>query len=124
MSETTNLGLTLLEEGQTGAEVVVNDALETIDFLHSVAITDMTVDEDPPVTPVAGDVYWIQSAAPTGDWADHSQELAMYTSNGWIFATLKVGLLAWDIAATELWIHTPVVPTTDPQWTKIWSPPA
>lgn len=58
--------------------------------------------DDPPESPEFGDAY-LTSAAPSGDWADHPEEIAVYTARGWMFAPLQVGQFVYVIS-----INSPV----------------
>lgn len=44
----------------------------------------------PPGSPSIGDAY-LTSAAPTGAWAGEGEQIAVYTSRGWVFVQPRVG---------------------------------
>lgn len=51
----------------------------------------------PPVSPAHGDTY-IVGAAPTGDWATHADDVAIYNTfgtAGWVFAAPRLGWLCY-----------------------------
>lgn len=52
---------------------------------------------DPPGSPSVGDAY-IVGAAPTGDWAAHATDIAIYTLRGWVFATPDTGITVYNEA--------------------------
>jgi len=48
----------------------------------------------PPGTPAAGDTY-IVAAAPTGAWAGHETEVAVWDGAAWVFGAPRTGWLAY-----------------------------
>lgn len=52
---------------------------------------------DPPGAPVVGDAY-VVGVAPTGDWAAHAKDFAVYTERGWVFARPVVGAITLNQA--------------------------
>jgi hypothetical protein len=52
---------------------------------------------DPPDEPSDGDAY-IVSTAPTGDWAAHATDIAVYTRRGWVFLTPDIGMTVYNQA--------------------------
>jgi hypothetical protein len=59
--------------------------------MSAIAIASvLAIENDPPVSPTNGDAY-IVDTAPTGAWAAHAKDVALYTPRGWVFATPKVG---------------------------------
>jgi hypothetical protein len=94
MTETTSrLGLPLLQSGQAQKEVTHNSALHLLDGLVQAAVESVG-DTAPPATPAVGQA-WIVGASPGGAWTGKAQNIAHYTSNGWLFAAPRDGLLVW-----------------------------
>lgn len=74
--------------------IVTNDGKryksEAVDFdVRSVLDKDET---DPPEDAELGDAYLVPSGA-SGDWGDHPDEIALFTSRGWVFISPKIGTL-------------------------------
>lgn len=74
--------------------IVTNDGKryksEAVDFdVRSVLDKDET---DPPEDAELGDAYLVPSGA-SGDWGDHPDEIALFTSRGWVFIAPKIGTL-------------------------------
>ncbi len=88
---TENLGLTTLEEGQDGAELDHNKALQQLDALVHMAFEDRDLTA-PPGGESNGDTYLVKATA-TGDWATHDGEIAYYY-DGWIFTDPQEGMSA------------------------------
>lgn len=65
----------------------------------------LAVDEaSPPGSPAIGDAY-LTSAAPSGDWSSHGEEVAVYTTRGWVFAELRLGELIYVADGTRRWVY-------------------
>ena len=89
MSETTQLGLPLLQPAQAQKHVTVNEALVRLDGLTQLVLASATVTA-PPVSAEDGTAYAVPAAA-TGNWAGHDNEIAIWSNGGWVFASPKVG---------------------------------
>lgn len=92
MTNTTNLGITLIAQSQAQKEVTANQAFTTIDALMNVGAIDRGLDT-PPGSPLDGDLYIIGSS-PTGAWAGQAGNIAYYQS-GWKFITPNEGMTLW-----------------------------
>lgn len=92
MTTTNRLGMTELVEGQSGAETVVNQALQKLDALTHLNIIDRD-DSAPPGSPATGDAY-IVKATGSGAWTGHDDEIAIYLG-GWVFIAPFHGMLAY-----------------------------
>ncbi len=92
MTTTNRLGMTELVEGQSGAETVVNQALQKLDALTHLNIIDRD-DSAPPGSPAIGDAY-IVKATGSGAWTGHDDEIAIYLG-GWVFLAPFHGMLAY-----------------------------
>lgn len=89
-SETTPaLRLPLLHAAQAQKEITHNEALAMLDIIVAGVVQSGPVNT-PPVGPAMG-AAWIIGAAPTGLWAGHAKELALYTQGGWRFADVPEG---------------------------------
>lgn len=69
--------------------------------MSAIAIASvLAIENTPPGSPTVGDAYVVDTS-PTGAWASHAKDVALYTVRGWVFATPKVGqaLLVEDIEA-------------------------
>jgi hypothetical protein len=58
----------------------------------------------PPGTPAIGDAY-LTGAAPTGAWATHGNEVAIYTRRGWVFVIPAVGDLYYVRDGSNAWVY-------------------
>lgn len=84
--------LPLLFAGQAQKEFFVNEALCRADALLHPA-TEGEVN-DPPPAPEEGEC-WLVGAEPTGAWAGHAGQLAMF-AGGWVFAEPRDGMRLLD----------------------------
>jgi hypothetical protein len=100
MSETTHLGLPLIEAAQAQKHVTHNEALLLLDIAVHLAVLSRTL-AAPPASPAEGDRYLVAAAA-TGAWAGHDGELAFYQDGAWRFVTPKTGWRVWSAAETKL----------------------
>jgi hypothetical protein len=100
MSDTPNLGVTLLEAAQAQKHVTVNEALSRMDALVHLAVISRVV-TTPPVSPVEGDRYLVP-AAPTGAWAGQAGKIALWLAGQWEFATPREGWRLWVNAEDAL----------------------
>lgn len=64
----------------------------------------LSVLSTPPGSPANGDAYII-GVSPTGAWAGHEHERALYSS-GWVFTTPGNGTNAWDASAKKSYVYT------------------
>jgi len=87
-SNTPNLVLGYIEEGQVRGEITHNEALNVLDAL--VHIHCLEIQATPPLTPVNGDRYIVAASGATGAWTGKENKIACYYS-GWVFVTPKKG---------------------------------
>lgn len=81
--------------------------VETLVSPYAVLDKDLTA---PPGTPIVGDAYLLYGA-PTGAWAGHQGEIAVYTARGWEFVAPATGLQVyvededayWHLDAGAVW---------------------
>lgn len=93
MTTTGNLGITLLEQGQSQKEVTVNEALTILDAVIGGGIIDKDL-ATPPVSPATGARY-IVAASPTGAWSGKAKNIAYYFNGGWRFIPPSEGVFVW-----------------------------
>ncbi len=80
---TPNLQLNLLAAGQAQKHVTMNDALVAIDTLAQLSAINRT-QAAPPASPAEGATY-IVATSPTGAFAGHAGDIAVFDSGGWRF---------------------------------------
>lgn len=103
MTETSpRLGLPFLMPRQNQPHVTHNEALQRLDLLaqmHLQAIGATT----PPVDLIAGEAFAIGST-PSGAWAGHAGEIALWNGEAWLFFQPQQGWLAVDPeGAPRIW---------------------
>lgn len=97
MRETTlRYALPLLASGQAQKEITHNEALLRLDSLIGPTIESHVV-STPPSNPQSGQM-WLVATAATGEWADKSGSLAVWTDGGWRYTLPQSGLLLWSNA--------------------------
>lgn len=92
MTETTSLGLPLLQPAQAQKHVTVNEALARLDGLVQLRITSAATTVPPAV--VEGAIYAIPAGA-SGAWSGRAGQLALGQSGGWVFVTPEAGWQGW-----------------------------
>tara|TARA_Y100000310_G_scaffold152446_1_gene151929 strand:- start:287 stop:913 length:627 start_codon:yes stop_codon:yes gene_type:complete len=92
MTTTTQLALTHLVEGQTSAELTLNDSINKLDAVIHLSVKDRDLTA-PPGSPTEGDRYLVKATG-TGDWASQDGNVAVYLT-GWSFLTPKEGWTIW-----------------------------
>lgn len=90
---TPNLELPEWAQNQEQPYTTVNEALRVLDCLTQLTVLDRNLNA-PPGSPSDGDCY-IVGSAPTGDWAGHANDVAMYIGTAWLFRTPKNGWRAY-----------------------------
>ena len=89
MSETSHLGLPLVQPAQAQKHVTVNEALSKLDGLTQLVLASATVTV-PPLSATNGDAFGVPSGA-TGDWATHVGQVAVWSNGGWVYASPSAG---------------------------------
>lgn len=89
MSNTTQLGLPLLQPAQAQKHVTVNAALARLDGLVNMTIVSRSV-AIPPAAVIDGAVYGVPPGA-VNDWAGRDGQIAIGTNGGWDFALPRRG---------------------------------
>lgn len=86
---TTNLSLPLLAADQAQKHVTVNEALLVLDSLVFLALLDRSLSA-PPGSPAEGARYLV-AASPSGAWAGHAGDIAVFQDGVWVFLAPRVG---------------------------------
>lgn len=86
---TTNLSLPLLAADQAQKHVTVNEALLVLDSLVFLALLDRSLSA-PPGSPAEGARYLV-AASPSGAWAGHAGDIAVFQDGAWVFLTPRIG---------------------------------
>jgi len=93
MSNTSNLGLAMVQASQAQKHVTVNEAFARLDGL--VHLTLMSTTETlPPVAMVDGSAYAVPPGA-GGDWTTQTGKIAIASNGGWVFVAPRTGWRAW-----------------------------
>lgn len=104
MSQTSpRLNLPFIQPAQAQKHVTHNEAIRVLDGIVQLVIEAFDA-ETPPTTPNDGDTYALGST-PTGAWAGHSADLAIWLDAGWTFVTPSAGWRAVEAGTTTLSIH-------------------
>jgi Protein of unknown function (DUF2793) len=93
MSDSLNLNLPYVEAAQAQKHVTVNEALSRLDALVHLAVVSRDI-AAPPVAPTLGDRYLIP-ILPTGSWATHGGQIAMWLEGAWVYVVPKEGWRLW-----------------------------
>ncbi len=93
MSNTSNLGLPLLQPAQAQKHVTVNEALAILDGVACLNLKSVTV-ANPPTSPADGDSYFLPAGATNG-WFGQDGAVAVFSNGGWLFVTPKIGWRGW-----------------------------
>ncbi|MCB2137018.1 MAG: DUF2793 domain-containing protein [Rhodobacteraceae bacterium] len=89
MSNTSRLGLPLLQPAQAQKHVTVNESLSRLDALVQLTIASRTVSL-PPAVVVDGATYAVPFGA-VNEWAGHEGEIAFGSNGGWDFVSPQRG---------------------------------
>jgi hypothetical protein len=93
MPNTVSLGLPLLVAEQAQKHVTHNEALRALDALVQLSVKDRDL-AAPPGSPAEGDRY-IVAASPTGVWAGHAADIAVWQDGAWDFHDPQEGWRCW-----------------------------
>ncbi len=92
MTETTQLGLPLVQPAQAQKHVTVNEAFARLDALSQITLAGSG--SVAPVTANEGALFAVEAGA-SGDWAGEAGRLALFLNGGWLFVTPQVGWRGW-----------------------------
>lgn len=118
MTQTPNLGLDYLVQGQANAETTLNS--NVFNYLDAFLCGREAEAEqnDPPGSPATGAVYLVGDT-PTGDWASQAGNIAFYFA-GWHYLPKKAGfrLFIKDVGLLKIyngtaWVKQPVLAAND-----------
>jgi len=80
------------EQGEAQPHVTVNTALRWLECFAQLSAVAM--DNGPPGSPADGDCYIVDDT-PTGDFAGHALEVALFMGTAWAFKVAPPGSIAW-----------------------------
>lgn len=92
---TARLKLPYIQPSQAQKHVTHNEALRLLDALVQLCISAFDA-LTPPASPNEGTVYALADT-PTGVWAGHGGELALFDNGGWQFIPAQEGWIAVDL---------------------------
>lgn len=87
---TPNLVLNQLVEGQTGAEISVNDAFNKLDALAQIHLKSRTTTAEPG-SPADGDCYLLPASSTGTHWSGNDGKVACSYQGQWFFMTVRKG---------------------------------
>lgn len=103
MSETSQLGLPLLQPAQAQKHVTVNEALVKLDGLTQLTLSAVGV-TTPPLAAVDGEAYGVGIGA-VNEWAGRGGEIAIRSNGGWVFSTPQAGWRAYVADEAKAAVH-------------------
>lgn len=86
------LGLEEWESAQAQPEVTVNEAVRWLECFASLVVASQAVNDPPSGSD--GDRY-IVGPSPTGVWAGHALQIALFMGSAWDFRNAPEGAIAW-----------------------------
>lgn len=95
MTETSQLGLPLLQPAQAQKHVTVNEALVRLDGLAQLQLQSTSVATPPPLAD-DGLCYGVPVGA-VNEWAGQDGMVAIASNGGWVFVPPKLGWRAWVV---------------------------
>lgn len=100
MTQQTNLlALPYIQESQAQKHITHNEALRTLDIMVQLSV--LGIAEAPPAAPTEG-MRWLVAPAPTGDWSDEADRVAVFDGGAWTYLTPNTGWIAWNEAEATL----------------------
>ena len=93
MTNTSRLGLPVIDAAQAQKHVTHNEPLNLLDALTQLAVESRTLTA-PPGAPVDGTSY-IPAANATGAWVGWTGQIALFSGGGWLRIIPVSGLKAW-----------------------------
>lgn len=104
MSLSPILALPYLMPAQAQKHVTHNEALQRLDALVQLRVAAIG-SETPPADPSPGTAH-VLGETPTGDWAGHAGQIAVWQGEGWLYLVPGPGWRVWDMATGTLRIWT------------------
>lgn len=95
-----NLALPYIQPAQAQKHVTHNEALRRLDTLVQLSVASAST-TTPPASPGSG-VRYVVPADPVGIWTGHTNKLASFEENAWVFYVPAIGWTAWAIDTSEL----------------------
>lgn len=92
-SETTRLGLPLLQAAQAQKHITVNEALMRLDGVVNLVLQSAS-NTVPPAVVIDGQCWGVPTGA-TGGWSGKAGTVAVGANGGWIFVPAMVGMRAF-----------------------------
>lgn len=99
-------------EAQANPHITVNTMMRILEAMSSRRLLDLS-SNDPPSPAEDGGVYFINGSG-TGEWAGHSNELAIAIAGGWHFIPPQEGwlfysvqdgyMVQWQAASPAAWV--------------------
>jgi len=106
MTETSNLGLPLVQPAQAQKHVTVNEGLARLDGLTHLSLMSVSVTV-PPLGAEDGVSYGVPSGA-VNEWDGHAGEVAIFSNGGWVFVMPQAGWRAWIADQSTSALHNGV----------------
>ena len=98
--QSTILSLPHILPSQAQKHVTHNEALRLLDVMVQLSVTRSDL-AAPPALPVLGDRY-IVASGPSGAWAGHGKDIAMWNGTAWEFFPALRGWQAYDATAAKV----------------------
>lgn len=98
--QSTILSLPHILPSQAQKHVTHNEALRLLDVIVQLTVTQRSLTA-PPVSPVLGDRH-IVATPPSGDWAGHGRDIALWNGTTWEFFNALAGWRAYVLDSAEM----------------------
>ncbi|MEL7114209.1 MAG: DUF2793 domain-containing protein, partial [Pseudomonadota bacterium] len=93
MTNTTQLGLPLVQPSQAQKHVTVNEAFARLDGLTQLVMVSATT-ATPPAAATDGAAYYVPGGG-VNAWSGQAGQVAIWSNGGWVFAAPKAGWRAY-----------------------------
>ncbi len=93
MSSTANLKMPYIKAAQSQKHITVNQSLQMLDTVVQLSAISRII-TTPPVSPINGDRYIVPDSS-TNEWAGHTDQIAVWADNVWIFYLPTTGWQVW-----------------------------
>ena len=104
MSETSQLGLPLVQPAQAQKHVTVNEALVRLDGLTHLRLLSNSL-TTPPITAIDGEAYGVPVGG-VNEWSLNVGDVAIFSNGGWVFVTPKEGWRSYIVDQGESAIYS------------------
>ncbi len=102
MDQTARLSLPFIMPQQGQKHVTHNEGLQALDALVQPVVKSRTISA-PPASPILGEAY-ILPTSPTGAWAGHGTEIAVWQSGAWRFLDPATGWQVYVVDAAAIMV--------------------